>query len=631
MGAGASANGDGGPADQEEIISSLEHIRSTIQHLHQAHTMERELTNDFMDTNDSFSGRHYHHLGGSRQRQAADPTSSASEAKFDPTTAPRTIVRRSMPDRPPVMMMGSSASSPALLHRAMIPDPSAPNSDSTSSHRGTSGLTRAGGSGVGSSSNDARLGVHHGVTCDGCGVSPIRGLRFKCGQCVDYDLCRTCYRHRADIHEAEHSFRWVSHNQNSSTSNGSPIGESSSSSSSSSPNESDNREDYNEYAVAMTTSNNARQLLAMSAVGNENGNEDGNSSSNSRNSRNSRNSLTNSPSRLQRRLQRRAAEGSDFFRGDNHATEESAALRQFYCHQCNHGFTLSDGNATPQCTECNGCFVESWDGVPASTAPNTSINFQRSSNGRLQRRRPSSLPSVQEVERVLQELQMLQQALTQRGDLLQNALREQAAAEEKNKPKPARPDAIANLPIVEMKPSYREKASHCSICLDGWTATAHCHGKNESGGEKEQKEEETEEEEEEEEEETKESDAKKKEKANVAVRLGCSHFFHKDCIVDWLKRSGTCPICRTRVKGPNEDSDDDNGEESKVDFERIVQSNSAMMRYHLPSTAVSLWERGGEGIGSTGSDRSGSNNSSNGYIYTVEEARRNAQTMVRNG
>ena len=627
MGAGASANGDGGPADQEEIISSLEHIRSTIQHLHQAHTMERELTNDFMDTNDSFSGRHYHHLGGSRQRQAADPTSSASEAKFDPTTAPRTIVRRSMPDRPPVMMMGSSASSPALLHRAMIPDPSAPNSDSTSSHRGTSGLTRAGGSGVGSSSNDARLGVHHGVTCDGCGVSPIRGLRFKCGQCVDYDLCRTCYRHRADIHEAEHSFRWVSHNQNSSTSNGSPIGESSSSSSSSSsPNESDNREDYNEYAVAMTTSNNARQLLAMSAVGNENGNEDGNSSSNSRNSRNS---LTNSPSRLQRRLQRRAAEGSDFFRGDHHATEESAALRQFYCHQCNHGFTLSDGNATPQCTECNGCFVESWDGVPASTAPNTSINFQRSSNGRLQRRRPSSLPSVQEVERVLQELQMLQQALTQRGDLLQNALREQAAAEEKNKPKPARPDAIANLPIVEMKPSYREKASHCSICLDGWTATAHCHGKNESGGEKEQKEEETEEEEEEEE--TKESDAKKKEKANVAVRLGCSHFFHKDCIVDWLKRSGTCPICRTRVKGPNEDSDDDNGEESKVDFERIVQSNSAMMRYHLPSTAVSLWERGGEGIGTTGSDRSGSNNSSNGYIYTVEEARRNAQTMVRNG
>ena len=41
-----------------------------------------------------------------------------------------------------------------------------------------------------------------------------------------------------------------------------------------------------------------------------------------------------------------------------------------------------------------------------------------------------SLPSVQEVERVLQELQLLQAALTQRGDLLQRALQNQSLEED---------------------------------------------------------------------------------------------------------------------------------------------------------------------------------------------------------
>lgn len=34
--------------------------------------------------------------------------------------------------------------------------------------------------------------VHHGIECDGCGVSPIRGPRFKCQVCPDYDLCQAC-------------------------------------------------------------------------------------------------------------------------------------------------------------------------------------------------------------------------------------------------------------------------------------------------------------------------------------------------------------------------------------------------------------------------------------------------------
>jgi len=45
--------------------------------------------------------------------------------------------------------------------------------------------------------------VHHGVTCDGCGVSPIQGIRWKCSVCPDYDLCEKC--NKEGIHK-EHPF-----------------------------------------------------------------------------------------------------------------------------------------------------------------------------------------------------------------------------------------------------------------------------------------------------------------------------------------------------------------------------------------------------------------------------------------
>jgi hypothetical protein len=48
----------------------------------------------------------------------------------------------------------------------------------------------------------AERDVHYGITCDGCGAVPIRGNRFKCTVCHDFDLCQSC--ESKNVHPADH-------------------------------------------------------------------------------------------------------------------------------------------------------------------------------------------------------------------------------------------------------------------------------------------------------------------------------------------------------------------------------------------------------------------------------------------
>jgi len=42
--------------------------------------------------------------------------------------------------------------------------------------------------------------VHQRVTCDGCNVDPIVGIRYKCSVCKDFDFCSKCEESRDHDH-----------------------------------------------------------------------------------------------------------------------------------------------------------------------------------------------------------------------------------------------------------------------------------------------------------------------------------------------------------------------------------------------------------------------------------------------
>ena len=46
--------------------------------------------------------------------------------------------------------------------------------------------------------------IHRSITCNHCGVSPVRGWRFKCANCVDFDLCTQC--ESLNVHHPLHNF-----------------------------------------------------------------------------------------------------------------------------------------------------------------------------------------------------------------------------------------------------------------------------------------------------------------------------------------------------------------------------------------------------------------------------------------
>ena len=45
--------------------------------------------------------------------------------------------------------------------------------------------------------------VHEGYNCDNCDMYPIRGKRYSCAVCKEYDLCEECERESGHEHPLE--------------------------------------------------------------------------------------------------------------------------------------------------------------------------------------------------------------------------------------------------------------------------------------------------------------------------------------------------------------------------------------------------------------------------------------------
>ena len=51
--------------------------------------------------------------------------------------------------------------------------------------------------------------IHYHVICDGCKVTPLRGNRYKCKTCKDFDFCEDCYKKNKESHG--HDFSVIEH------------------------------------------------------------------------------------------------------------------------------------------------------------------------------------------------------------------------------------------------------------------------------------------------------------------------------------------------------------------------------------------------------------------------------------
>ncbi|KAF6105983.1 ring finger protein 181 [Phyllostomus discolor] len=65
------------------------------------------------------------------------------------------------------------------------------------------------------------------------------------------------------------------------------------------------------------------------------------------------------------------------------------------------------------------------------------------------------------------------------------------------------------------------------------------------------------------------------EEEETAIEMPCHHFFHSNCILPWLNKTNSCPLCRHELP-----TDDDTYEEHRRDKARKQQQKHRLENLH---------------------------------------------------
>ena len=47
---------------------------------------------------------------------------------------------------------------------------------------------------------------------------------------------------------------------------------------------------------------------------------------------------------------------------------------------------------------------------------------------------------------------------------------------------------------------------------------------------------------------------------DLIIKIPCTHEYHNECIIEWMKKNNTCPICRNFIEERNYENNEDNTE-----------------------------------------------------------------------
>ncbi|XP_037024378.1 serine/threonine-protein kinase atg1-like isoform X2 [Bradysia coprophila] len=86
--------------------------------------------------------------------------------------------------------------------------PSSSKRQPSGSSQNSSGSNRLSSGHQASSITTKPTVIHKGITCDGCGKENIEGIRYKCTECEEYNLCESCET-RTGLHPQSHIFNKI--------------------------------------------------------------------------------------------------------------------------------------------------------------------------------------------------------------------------------------------------------------------------------------------------------------------------------------------------------------------------------------------------------------------------------------